>query len=85
MAKARRRRPSRRPPEPGGIGRDHWRADGQEKARFRTEDEANRSAMQRRLESGADLNPYCCDWCGGWHLGNRGDDPGRAPVNGPGR
>jgi hypothetical protein len=63
------RGPSR--PAPGGAGREHWRSDGQPKARFASEDEANRSALQLRLEQGADLDPYRCGFCGGWHLGNR--------------
>lgn len=85
MAKARRRKPSLRPPTTGGIGREHWRADGQEKARFRTEDEANRSALQHRLESGAELDPYRCKWCGGWHLGNPGAGSGNGPTRRTGR
>ncbi len=73
MAKARRRRPSRAASSPkGGMGREHWRADGTVKTRFRTEEEANRSALRLRLEEGADLGPYPCTVCGGWHLGNRG-------------
>ncbi len=76
MAKARRggkrsRSPST-PPEGGGP-REHWRADGQAKTRFPSQDEANRSALQLRLEESADLDPYRCGFCGGWHLGNRRD------------
>ncbi len=83
MARARRRRPSPGPSAPGGdLGREHWRADGQEKTRFPTADEANRSALRLRLESGADLHPYPCTWCGGWHLGNRGTDPEPGPNRG---
>ncbi|HEV3133031.1 MAG TPA: hypothetical protein VGY51_13815 [Acidimicrobiales bacterium] len=77
MAKAHRgsrRRPSREGP-PGGVGREHWRADGQPKTRFPSRDEANRSALRLRLEAGADLDPYRCGFCGGWHLGNRSDRP----------
>jgi hypothetical protein len=85
MAKAKRRKPSPRPPAPGAIGRDHWRADGQEKIRFRTVEEANRSALQRRLESGADLDPYVCEWCNGWHLGNRGTGPSTGSTRGSDR
>jgi hypothetical protein len=74
MAKARRRR-SR--PASGGQHReqrlDHWRADGQPKARFATQDAANRASLRLRLEEGADLDPYPCPYCGGWHLGNRQD------------
>ena len=28
-------------------------------------------ALQARLERGADLDPYQCTYCSGWHLGNR--------------
>ncbi len=74
MAKARRGR--KRPAasfsvSPGGVGREHWRSDGQPKTRFPSQDEANRSAFFLRLEVGADLDPYQCQFCGGWHLGNR--------------
>ena len=76
MARARRRTP---PPggsaAPGGLGRDHWRADGRAKTRFESEGEANRAALQLRLEEGVDLDPYPCTWCGGWHLGNRDGAP----------
>jgi len=57
------------------VGREHWRADGQPKTRFPSRDEANRSALRLRLEAGADLDPYRCGFCGGWHLGNRSDRP----------
>jgi hypothetical protein len=78
MAKARRggkRNRSARPPlsPSGGPAREHWRADGQPKTRFATQDEANRSSLQARLDRGADLDPYRCGLCGGWHLGNRSD------------
>ena len=79
MAKARRggkhARPNRRADgaEGGGTGREHWRADGLAKTRFATPDEANRSSLQARLERGADLDPYQCTFCHGWHLGNRPD------------
>lgn len=76
MAKARRGRKRSRPgsvaPAPG-LAREHWRADGRPKARFESEDEANRSSLRLRLEAGADLDPYRCGLCGGWHLGNRMD------------
>ena len=77
MAKARRGRRRRDGTDgsPGGVGREHWRADGQPKTRFPSQDEANRSALRLRLEAGADLDPYRCGFCGGWHLGNRGDRP----------
>jgi len=74
MAKARRggKRP-RSVSRSGAVpaGREHWRADGQPKTRFRSEDDANRSSLRLRLEQGADLDPYRCGFCGGWHLGNR--------------
>jgi hypothetical protein len=76
MAKARRgrKRPGVPPTaSPGRPGRQHWRADGRPKTRFPSQDEANRSALFLRLEVGADLDPYQCAFCGGWHLGNRGD------------
>lgn len=74
MAKARRRGPR---PASGGQHReqrhDHWRADGQPKARFATQDSANRASLRLRLEEGADLGPYPCPYCGGWHLGSPRD------------
>jgi hypothetical protein len=80
MAKARRgRKRSPSAPTPGtsrptspsdrALLRDHWRADGNPKVRFPTQDAANRSALRLRLEEGADLDPYSCQFCGGWHLG----------------
>ncbi len=76
MAKSRRnasgkRSPARRENPPAAGGREHWRTDGRPKTRFATQDEANRSSLQIRLEQGADLDPYECRLCGGWHLGNR--------------
>ncbi len=69
MAKARRgRRRKGGGAGPGPSRRAHWRADGSEKRRFATADEANRAALQHRLEDGADLDPYQCPYCGGWHL-----------------
>jgi hypothetical protein len=53
--------------------RDHWRADGRPKVRFRTREEANRSSLRLRLEEGADLDPYLCPFCDGWHLGRSRD------------
>jgi hypothetical protein len=47
----------------------HWRADGEAKVRYRSEADANRAALQYRLEHGADLGAYECEMCGGWHLG----------------
>ena len=60
MAKARRGGKRQRPTArsaPGASAREHWRADGQPKTRFASEDEANRSSLQLRLEQGADLDP----------------------------
>jgi hypothetical protein len=75
MAKARRGR--KRLTSPTGDGppgaREHWRSDGQPKARFPSQADANRSALRLRLEEGADLDPYRCGFCAGWHLGNRRD------------
>jgi hypothetical protein len=51
----------------------HWRADGQPKARFRSQDEANRAALGYRLDHGLDLAVYPCEICGGWHVGNSPD------------
>jgi hypothetical protein len=73
MAKARRGR--RRPgmTAPDQERREHWRSDGQPKTRFATQADANRSSLRLRLEEGADLDPYQCGYCNGWHLGNRRD------------
>ncbi len=68
------RRHRRRQAPPGRARLPHWRADGQPKARFRTEQEANRAAFGYRLDYGADLAAYECEICGGWHLGNNPDD-----------
>jgi len=74
MAKARRgRKRNRSTTTSAGPGREHWRADGQPKTRFPTQEQANRSSLRLRLEEGADLDPYQCGFCGGWHLGNRSD------------
>jgi hypothetical protein len=51
----------------------HWRADGQPKTRYGSEQEANRAAFGYRLEHGVDLAAYKCEICGGWHLGNNPD------------
>jgi len=47
----------------------HWRADGNPKVRYRTEADANRAGFAYRLEHGADLGAYECEYCSGWHLG----------------
>jgi len=74
MAKARRGRKrdrmTRRDPDQPSA-REHWRADGAPKTAFRDQADANRVALQVRLESGADLDPYRCRICHCWHLGNR--------------
>jgi hypothetical protein len=59
-----RRRTEARPPR-----LPHWRADGGAKVRYRTEADANRAALQYRLEHGANLGAYACEICDGWHLG----------------
>ena len=77
MAKARRgRRHHRGPRDParGGGAREHWRADGGPKTAYGSADEANRAALQARLEHGLDLGAYTCGICARWHLGNRGVD-----------
>ena len=74
MAKARRGRTRhRRPRDPGAGGgpREHWRADGAPKTAYPSSADANRYALQARLEEGVDLDPYTCSICGAWHLGNR--------------
>lgn len=43
------------------------------KTRFPSEAEANRFALQVRLEHGNDLAAYRCELCGGWHLGGTGE------------
>ena len=47
----------------------HWRADGKPKVRYRSEAEAHKAGFSYRLDHGADLNAYECEFCGGWHLG----------------
>jgi hypothetical protein len=51
----------------------HWRADGQPKTRYGSEQDANRAAFGYRLDHGVDLVAYVCEICGGWHLGNSPD------------
>jgi len=69
MARPRRGRGGGGPgPAPADPGRAHWRADGGEKRRFDSAESANRATLQHRLEDGADLEPYPCPVCGGWHL-----------------
>jgi hypothetical protein len=74
MAKARRGRKRTQSPSArtdGWTRREHWRADGMPKTRFDRVEDANRASFHHRMESGADLDPYRCEYCGGWHLGNR--------------
>jgi len=74
MAKARRgRRRSGTGDDRTGTGwsREHFRADGAPKTRFDRVEDANRASLRLRLEEGADLDPYRCGYCHGWHLGNR--------------
>jgi hypothetical protein len=62
----------RRARKDDGIHRvrlSHWRADGQPKARYSSEQDANRATLQYRLDHGVDLGAYTCEFCGGWHLG----------------
>jgi hypothetical protein len=68
-----RRRASRRDSEGFRIPSlgAHWRADGAPKKAYRSQGEAQAAADDRRLESGADLDVYCCDFCQAWHMGNR--------------
>ena len=69
MASRRRRRQ----PPPRPVRLPHWRADGQPKARFGSEQEANRAAFGYRLDHGVDLSAYHCEICCGWHLGTSPD------------
>jgi len=69
-----RRRRAREPRPADGVSgkaREHWREDGTAKSRFADADEANRASLRLRLEEGADLDPYECSFCNGWHLGSR--------------
>jgi hypothetical protein len=62
---------SRRTAKPVRLA--HWRADGRPKVRFPSEAEAQKAGFSYRLEHGADLNAYQCEFCGGWHLGQSDD------------
>jgi hypothetical protein len=68
------RRRQRRQSSTRPVRLPHWRADGQPKTRYVSEQEANRAAFSSRLDHGVDLVAYACDMCGGWHLGNAPDD-----------
>ncbi|HMK62227.1 MAG TPA: hypothetical protein VK386_01300 [Acidimicrobiales bacterium] len=70
----RRRARSSSPASPRRPRLAHFRADGTAKTRFASRDEAERAALQARLQHGSDLGSYQCDMCGGWHLGNRQDE-----------
>ena len=67
MASKRRLRRAEQPRRPR---LSHWRADGEPKTRYRTEADANRAALQARLDHSVDLGAYLCEFCRGWHLGN---------------
>ncbi len=73
MAAKRRKRTGGPRPAGGvpGTAREHWREDGTAKSRFADADGANRASLRLRLEEGADLDPYPCSYCHGWHLGSR--------------
>lgn len=60
----------RRADAPRRVRLSHWRADGEPKARFASQADAERAALQYRLEHRVDLRTYECEFCGGWHLGN---------------
>lgn len=49
----------------------HWRGDGTPKTSYDSQTEAHAAADDRRIESGADLDVYLCDFCQAWHMGNR--------------
>jgi len=70
------RRRARRRDEPRRPRLAHWRADGTAKARYPSEDDANRAAFSIRLEHGTDLAAYRCEFCSGWHLGTTDDRSG---------
>jgi hypothetical protein len=64
-----RRRRAQKGDGPQRVRLSHWRADGQPKTRFNSEQDANRATLQYRLDHGVDLGAYMCEFCGGWHLG----------------
>lgn len=59
----------RRAGAPRRVRLSHWRGDGGVKTRYRTQADAERAALQYRLEHGTELHSYACEFCGGWHLG----------------
>jgi hypothetical protein len=65
----RKGRSRRDDPRPFSLG-SHYRADGAPKAAFRSQQEAQRAANVRQLESGVTLHVYECDFCSRWHLGS---------------
>jgi len=68
------RRRRRRRDQPRRPRLAHFRTDGAPKTRFARREDAERAALQARLEHGANLGSYLCEMCGGWHLGSRDDD-----------
>lgn len=68
------RRRVRRRDEPRRVRLSHWRHDGAPKARYQNQPDAERAALQYRLEHGTDFITYQCEFCGGWHLGNESPD-----------
>lgn len=64
------RRRARRRDEPRRVRLSHWRSDGAPKTRFASQADAERAAFGYRLEHGAELITYQCEFCSGWHLGN---------------
>jgi hypothetical protein len=69
---ASRRRVRRQASRRARVG--HFRADGTPKNRFSTQADAERAALQARLEHGTTVGSYACAMCGGWHLGTRDGD-----------
>ena len=67
---ASKRRARKQAEAPRRVRLSHWRADGQPKTRYSSEQDANRATLQFRLDHGADLGAYVCEFCGGWHLGS---------------
>jgi hypothetical protein len=68
------RRRLRRRAEPRRARVGHFRADGTPKTRFSSQADAERAALQARLDHGTTVGSYACEMCGGWHLGTREDD-----------
>ena len=64
------RRRARKREAPRRVRLSHWRSDGGPKVRYPSQADAERAAFQSRLEHGAELITYECEFCGGWHLGN---------------